>query len=52
MNVVPGCQFHAEAETEEELLRQIAEHARAAHGVDEVGPELLATVKNAIKTSE
>ena len=49
-DVVPGCSFHAEAATEEELLRQVAEHARTEHGVTEVGPDLLATVKHAIKT--
>ena len=49
-DVVPGCAFHAEAATEEELLRKVAEHARAEHGVQEVGPDLLASVKSAIKT--
>ena len=51
-DVVPGCQFRAEAATEEELLQKVAEHARAQHGVTEVGPDLLATVKEAIKTRE
>jgi predicted small metal-binding protein len=50
-SVVPGCTFEADAASEEELLRKVAEHARAAHGVTEVGPELLAKVKAAIKES-
>jgi len=49
-DVVPGCAFHAEAATEEELLRKVAEHARTEHGIDQVGPDLLASVKSAIKT--
>lgn len=46
--VVPGCKFKAHAETEEELLKQVADHAREAHGVTEVSPELLAKVKSAV----
>ena len=38
--VVPGCKFTAEANTEQELLQKVAEHAREAHGVTEVTPEL------------
>lgn len=45
----PGCAFEAHAETEEALLKQVAAHARDAHGVAEVTPELLADVKAAIR---
>jgi len=48
--VVPGCKFTAEAATEEELLQKVADHARTAHGVTEVTPELLSKVKSAIVT--
>jgi predicted small metal-binding protein len=48
--VVSGCAFHAETATEEELLQRVAEHAREAHGVTDVSPELLAEVKAAIRT--
>jgi len=48
-DIVPGCAFKANATNEEELLREVAEHAREAHGMTEVGPELLAKVKGAIK---
>lgn len=47
-NIVPGCGFTASAETEEELLAQVAAHARQAHGVTEVTPELAAKAKAAI----
>ena len=48
--VVPGCKFTAHAETEEELLTKVAEHARKDHGVTEVSPELLSKVKAAVVT--
>jgi len=49
-DVVPGCAFTASAVTEEELLAQVAEHARHAHGVTEVTPALAAQVKAVITT--
>ncbi len=49
-DVVPGCGFKAEAESESELMKEIATHAAEAHGVKEVGPELLEKVKAAIKS--
>ena len=48
--VVPGCDFTATALTEEELLKQVVEHAAKAHGVTEITPELAAKVKAAIET--
>ena len=49
-DVVPGCAYTASAETEEDLLKQAAEHAARAHGVEEVTPELAAKVKAAIRS--
>ena len=48
--VVPDCPFEAVATTEEELMRKVAAHAAAAHGITEVTPALAALVKSAIKT--
>ena len=48
-DVVQGCQFTAEAPTEEELLLAVKAHAAAAHGVTEITPELAAEVKAAIR---
>lgn len=48
-DVVSGCKFTVTADTEQELLRQVAQHAAAAHGINEVSPELLAKVKAATK---
>jgi predicted small metal-binding protein len=49
-DLVKGCPFTATAETEDDLVRQVAEHAATAHGVKEVTPELAARVKTAIRT--
>jgi predicted small metal-binding protein len=47
-NVVPGCSFKAEAETEDELVEKVAAHAAHTHGITEVTPELLQQVRDAI----
>ena len=38
--VVPGCDATFEAPDEEGIMRQVVVHAREAHGMDEVPPEL------------
>jgi predicted small metal-binding protein len=48
-DVVPGCEYHAEALTENELLEKVVAHARDSHGVEKVSPELAAKVKAAIR---
>lgn len=48
-DVVPGCGFTASADSEDELVRQVAAHAAKDHGVTEVTPELAAQVKAAIR---
>lgn len=48
-DVVAGCRFTITAANEEEILKQVAQHAAAAHGIKEVTPELVAKVKAAIR---
>ena len=45
----PGCAVEARGETEEEILKQAAEHARRDHGVGQIDAATLAKVKAAIK---
>ena len=45
------CDGVVRAESEEELLRQVAEHAQAVHDV-EVTPELAEQVKSLIRDEE
>jgi predicted small metal-binding protein len=48
-DVGADCDFVARGESEEEIMGQVAEHARAAHGMEEVPPEVAEKVKAAIK---
>jgi predicted small metal-binding protein len=48
-DVMPGCAATFQAETEEQLLQQVAPHAADAHGISEVTPDVLQAVKSAIK---
>ncbi len=43
------CDFTAKGETEQEVLQQCAEHARTAHGMNEIPQELAEKVRAAIR---
>lgn len=43
------CDWSACGETEEEVLAKGAEHARKAHGITEISPEMAEKAKAAIK---
>jgi predicted small metal-binding protein len=43
------CDFEAQGQTEQEVLMKCQEHARTAHGMDELPAELTAKVKAAIR---
>ncbi|HEV2161865.1 MAG TPA: DUF1059 domain-containing protein [Stellaceae bacterium] len=45
------CGFTAEAATEDELLKKVAQHAKDAHGMTSIDAATLAKVKGAIKRS-
>ena len=49
-DLIEGCEFVASAESEEELLEHVAEHAGKEHDVRQVTPELAAKVRAAIRT--
>jgi len=44
-----NCDFIARGENEQEVLQQCAEHARTAHGMNEIPPELVIKVRTAIR---
>ncbi|MFZ0293467.1 MAG: DUF1059 domain-containing protein [Candidatus Sulfotelmatobacter sp.] len=48
-DVVGSCDFVARGESEQDILQQAAEHARSAHQVNEVTPELAEKVRSAIR---
>ncbi len=43
------CKFQTTAPTEAELMKKIAEHAKAVHKIDPVPADLAAKIKKAIK---
>lgn len=43
------CQWKIKATSEEELLQNIAKHAKTEHGVDSITPVLLNKVREAIR---
>ncbi|WP_354698657.1 hypothetical protein DSM112329_04347 [Paraconexibacter sp. AEG42_29] len=48
--VVPGCTATFTAETEDEILGQVAAHAQADHGMESVPDEVVAQVREKIET--
>jgi predicted small metal-binding protein len=48
-SVIPGCNFVAHAEDENEMMVVIAEHAHTAHDVDHLSEQLKAKIRAAIK---
>ena len=46
--LVPGCEARFQGESEDEILRQVATHARDEHGMDEVPPEVVDTIRASI----
>ena len=43
------CDFVARGQTEQEILKQCQEHARSAHDMNEIPPELAVKLKSAIR---
>lgn len=48
-DVGQNCNFKAQAATEDELLKKVAQHAKEAHGMSNIDPATMAKVKGAIK---
>lgn len=44
-----GCEFTAKAETMEKLMAVAAAHAKDAHGMDSIPPELMPMVQSAVR---
>ena len=48
-DVVPGCAAEVRGDTEDELMRKVAEHAREVHGLATIDGETAKKVKDAIR---
>jgi predicted small metal-binding protein len=47
-DVVPGCQWVTRNDVEQQLFADIHVHARDAHGMDEVPPEVVDAIRTVI----
>jgi predicted small metal-binding protein len=45
-----NCDFEARGATEEEVVQKVAAHAKGAHQISEIPPELASQVRAAIRT--
>lgn len=48
-DVLPGCPARFEAKHEDHILVAVGNHARDSHGLDEVGADVVAAVRGAIR---
>lgn len=48
-DLMPGCKTIVEGKDEEEVMAKAAGHAKEAHGLQEITPELASQVRSAIK---
>jgi predicted small metal-binding protein len=48
-DIMPGCQTVIEGQDEAEVMRKGAEHAKSAHGMAQISPEVGKKVQAAIK---
>lgn len=46
--IVPGCDAVFRAESDAEIIAQATEHSRTEHGIDEVPPEVVETIRASI----
>jgi predicted small metal-binding protein len=47
-DLMPGCTWEGRGNTEAEVLTQAAEHAKTAHNLTDISPELISQVRGAI----
>lgn len=47
--LMPGCKTVVEGKDEAEVMARAAEHAKNAHALDQITPELAGQVRSAIK---
>lgn len=51
-DLMPGCNWVGKGESESDVLMQAAEHAKTAHSMTDISPEMLASVRGAIKDED
>jgi predicted small metal-binding protein len=51
-DLMPGCTWEGRGDTETEILMQAAEHAKTAHNLSDISPEMISQVRGAIKDED
>ena len=51
-DLMPGCPAEVRASSDEEIMRQAAEHARTAHGLEQIDAATAQAVRAAIRDRE
>lgn len=51
-DIMPGCQTVIEGKDEAEVMRKGAEHAKSAHGMSQIPPDVGKKVQAAIKDKQ
>ncbi len=51
-DLMPGCTWEGRGDTEAEVLMQAAEHAKTAHNLTDISPEIISQVRGAIHDEE
>jgi predicted small metal-binding protein len=51
-DLMPGCKWEGRGESEAEVLMQAAEHAKTAHNLTDISPEMIAAVRGAIRDED
>jgi predicted small metal-binding protein len=51
-DLMPGCNWKGRGESETDVLMQAAEHAKSAHNLTDISPELISQVRGAIRDED
>ena len=48
-DLMSGCDFVARGATEDEVMQQAAEHAKAVHGMQDISPDMASKIRATIR---
>ncbi len=51
-DVIPGCDFVARGESEDEVIARAAEHARGKHRLRAISPEILLHLRSVVRDED
>jgi predicted small metal-binding protein len=51
-DLMPGCKWEGRGDSEAEVLAQAAEHAKTAHNLTDISPEMISKVRGAIREDD